>query len=260
MLPFVLGAIRVPRPGVGRARTRPDRVLADKAYSSRAIRAHLRTRGIGSVIPEPDDQKAHRKRIGSFGGRPVTYDRTAYRGRNVIEIVCTQVTKPRVGAALGGWDHIPDLYVAIGHHDPVDQQLHQLAALLEAGLVKAHPELLQYLGHRLGGRAQPDQPLPLGRHLPLARQQVRLLLAKGPVLALEAGQVDHLGQVGLQQALALTCNAGQHPAEGRLPAAELLGHPGATVSALHRLGDQLRMLQDRAQVRPHQLVELVWRG
>ncbi len=61
-------------------RTRPDRVLADKAYSSRAIRAHLRTRGIGSVIPEPDDQKTHRKRIGSSGGRPVTYDRTAYRG------------------------------------------------------------------------------------------------------------------------------------------------------------------------------------
>jgi len=26
------------------------------------------------VIPEPDDQKAHRKRIGSSGGRPVTYD------------------------------------------------------------------------------------------------------------------------------------------------------------------------------------------
>jgi hypothetical protein len=52
---------------------------------SRAIRAHLRTRAIGSVIPEPGDQKAHRKRIGSSGGRPVTYDRTAHRGRNVIE-------------------------------------------------------------------------------------------------------------------------------------------------------------------------------
>ncbi len=38
---------------VGRSRPwrdhpRPDRVLADKAYSSRAIRAHLRTRGIGT--------------------------------------------------------------------------------------------------------------------------------------------------------------------------------------------------------------------
>ncbi|WP_396775373.1 transposase [Microbispora sp. H10885] len=30
----VLGGIRVPRLGVGRPRTRPDRVLADKAYTS----------------------------------------------------------------------------------------------------------------------------------------------------------------------------------------------------------------------------------
>ena len=37
------------------------------------------------MIPEPDDENAHRKRIGSSGGRPVTYDRTAHRGRNVIE-------------------------------------------------------------------------------------------------------------------------------------------------------------------------------
>jgi hypothetical protein len=83
MLPL-LAHLRVQRT-IGRPRTRPDRVLPDKAYSSRAIRAHLGTRGIGSVIPEPDDQKAHRKRIGSSGGRPVTDDRTAYRGRNVIE-------------------------------------------------------------------------------------------------------------------------------------------------------------------------------
>lgn len=83
MLP-VLATIRVPGPR-GRPRTRPDRVLADKAYSSRAIRTHLRSRGITSVIPEPDDQKGHRRHRGSRGGRPVTYDKTAYRGRNVVE-------------------------------------------------------------------------------------------------------------------------------------------------------------------------------
>jgi len=42
----VLEAIAVPRSGPGRARTRPDRVLADKAYGSRANRAYLRRRGI----------------------------------------------------------------------------------------------------------------------------------------------------------------------------------------------------------------------
>jgi transposase len=69
----------------GRPRTRPDTVRADKAYSSRAIRAHLRSRGIKAVIPEPDDQKGHRKRRGPRGGRPVALDVVDYKNRNVIE-------------------------------------------------------------------------------------------------------------------------------------------------------------------------------
>jgi DDE superfamily endonuclease len=180
----------------------------------------------------------------------------AYTRRFDLEIVCTQVTKPRVGAGWGGRDHVADLHLAVGHHHPVDQQLHQLAALLEAGPVKAHPQLLQHRRHRLGDRAQPDQPLTLGGDLPLARQQVRLLPGKGPVLALEAGQVDHLGQVGLQQPLPLAGHARPHLPQGRLPAAEFLGHPGAAVGALQGLRGQVRPRQDRAQVRPHQLVEL----
>jgi putative transposase len=83
MLPL-LAQIRVTRPA-GRPRTRPARVLADKAYSSRAIRGHLRARGIGAVIPEPEDQKRNRRRRGAAGGRPVCYDTTAYKGRNVVE-------------------------------------------------------------------------------------------------------------------------------------------------------------------------------
>jgi len=85
MLPYVLGAIGVPRVGPGRARTRPDRVLADKAYSSRATRSLLRSRGIVAVIPEPSDQQGHRKRRGRRGGRPISYDPVAYKGRNVVE-------------------------------------------------------------------------------------------------------------------------------------------------------------------------------
>lgn len=70
---------------VGRPRTRPDAIRGDKAYSSRAIRGHLRSRGIKAVIPEPDDQKGHRKRRGSRGGRPVGLDAADYKNRNVIE-------------------------------------------------------------------------------------------------------------------------------------------------------------------------------
>jgi transposase len=61
----VLGRIRVPRPGRGRPRTRPDRVLADKAYGSRAYRAYLRRRGIRCTIPEKADQIRHRKAKGA---------------------------------------------------------------------------------------------------------------------------------------------------------------------------------------------------
>ena len=80
----LLEQLKVARPS-GRPRTRPDAARGDKAYSSRAIRTHLRERGIRSVIPEPADQAGHRKRRGSRGGRPVTYDRADYRARNVIE-------------------------------------------------------------------------------------------------------------------------------------------------------------------------------
>lgn len=84
MLLPLMAHLRVTRP-VGRPRTRPDAVRGDKAYSSRAIRAHLCARGITAVIPEPDDQKGHRRRRGPRGGRPVSYDPIDYRGRNVVE-------------------------------------------------------------------------------------------------------------------------------------------------------------------------------
>ena len=81
----LMAHLRVKRPGSGRARTRPDRVRADKAYSSRAIRTELRRRGITTVIPEPSDQIAHRKRRGPRGGRPPAFDAADYKWRNVIE-------------------------------------------------------------------------------------------------------------------------------------------------------------------------------
>jgi len=60
-------------------------VLADRAYSSRAIREHLRRRGIRAVIPQPADQIANRRRKGRHGGRPPVFDREAYKQRNTVE-------------------------------------------------------------------------------------------------------------------------------------------------------------------------------
>ena len=50
MLEQVLADIHVPRHGRGRPRTRPDAVIADKAYSSGTIRRQLRNRGIAAEI------------------------------------------------------------------------------------------------------------------------------------------------------------------------------------------------------------------
>jgi transposase len=80
----VLDQIRVSQPA-GRARTRPDRVLADKAYSSRANRAYLRRRGIKATIAQPRDQAAHRKAKGSRGGRPPAFDTEIYKQRHAVE-------------------------------------------------------------------------------------------------------------------------------------------------------------------------------
>jgi transposase len=80
-----MSRIRVPRTGPGRPRTRPQTVLADRAYSSRAIRSHLRRRGIRAVIPQPSDQVGHRRRRGRLGGRPPGFDAEAYKQRNTVE-------------------------------------------------------------------------------------------------------------------------------------------------------------------------------
>ena len=80
-----MGQINVPRTGPGRARTRPEHLLADKGYSSRDIRRYLRRRGIAHTIPERADQKANRLRKGQAGGRPPGFDRDLYKHRNVVE-------------------------------------------------------------------------------------------------------------------------------------------------------------------------------
>ncbi|GAB3189591.1 hypothetical protein GCM10027061_11190 [Nesterenkonia suensis] len=85
MMTAVLEEIRVPRAGKGRPRTRPDRVLADKGYPSKANRAWLRVHGISATIPERDDQISHRRRK---PGRPIDFgdqQQQRYKGRNVVE-------------------------------------------------------------------------------------------------------------------------------------------------------------------------------
>jgi transposase len=66
------GAVR--RPGRGRPRVRPRRVVGDEGYTGRQRRAYCRRRGIRYTIP--------RLRTERRGG---PFDRAAYRLRNRVE-------------------------------------------------------------------------------------------------------------------------------------------------------------------------------
>ncbi|WP_413251704.1 IS5 family transposase [[Kitasatospora] papulosa] len=81
----VLEKIRVPRPGLGRPRKKPDSLAADRAYSNDPVREYLRRRGIRHTIPEKSDSQAARLRKGSRGGRPPGFAEDRYKKRNTVE-------------------------------------------------------------------------------------------------------------------------------------------------------------------------------
>jgi len=85
LLPAVLATIRVPRSGRGHPRTRPERLIGDKAYDSDPAREALARRGIRLIAPHRNSRTRRR----SQDGRPLR----RYRRRWTVD--------PRLRAGAG---------------------------------------------------------------------------------------------------------------------------------------------------------------
>jgi len=78
----LMDAVRVPRQGPGRSRTRPNVLVADRSYDARHVRRYLRRRGIRAMIPESRVGTGRKRRR---RGRPPVCGNAVYAKRNVIE-------------------------------------------------------------------------------------------------------------------------------------------------------------------------------
>ena len=128
---------------------------------------------------------------------------TLYHQRWEIEMVFTQLAKRAVRPVGGGREHVADLDLVVGDDDTVDEQLGQLPPLLEGSGVQPGADGLAEALDAVGDGLQ-FEALPCGGvQLALLGEQGGVPTVQVLTFAVEFGQGDDLGEVGVQQPLLL---------------------------------------------------------
>jgi len=163
---------------------RPATLGGDKNYDTKKFVAELRERKVTPHVAQ--NTSGRRSAIDGRTTRHAGYE-ISQRIRKRVEIVCSQLTKTRARAGVGRGNDVPNLDCIIGDDHSVNQQLYQLAALLESRLFEAARQLLEHFGRRPGDSFNSNQLLALSNHLSLAREDFFLVPPQLASLVLEGG-------------------------------------------------------------------------
>jgi hypothetical protein len=180
----------------------------------------------------------------------------ALGARYVLEVVSPQMTKPDVLALRPGGQGVADLHIGIRDDHPVDEEHHELAALLEAGLGQAS---LHAFSERFQRCREVGELAPALRIiaqlllLPGQRLHAPLQLAPPPLVLFER---DDRPEIGVGEPLELLVQVRRAAAQRLAAGEQLLRQPRPAVRPCHGRRQRLRLAQQGAEVPPHQLVEL----